>query len=93
MRKGYRTVKPRFWVILSAVLLVAGIFLYAAQQRYIDRQQAMLEELRAQKAALVEENEALQRKIDFSYTDEFIEREARSKLGLVREDEILFETN
>ena len=35
----------------------------------------------------------LQRRIDFTYTDEFIEREARSKLGLIKEDEILFETN
>ena len=34
----------------------------------------------------------LQRKIDFTYTDEYIEREARSRLGLVKEGEILYET-
>ena len=49
--------------------------------------------LEAELTSLLDENAVLQRRIDFTYTDEFIEREARSKLGLIKEDEILFETN
>ena len=93
MRQGYRRVRPRFWGWLFAALFVAVLAVYCAQQRYMNRQQALIDELSAQKALLTAENEELQRKIDFTYTDEYIEREARSKLGLIREDEILFESN
>lgn len=93
MRQGYRRVRPRFWGWLFAAFFVAAVAVYCAQQRYLSRQQALIDELSAQKALLTAENEELQRKIDFTYTDEYIEREARSKLGLIREDEILFESN
>lgn len=93
MKQGYRQVKPRFWGWLFTLFFVAALAVYCAQQRYMSRQQALLDELNAQKATLTAENEELQRKIDFTYTDEYIEREARSKLGLIREDEILFESN
>ena len=93
MRHGYRRVRPRFWGWLFAAFFVAVLAVYCAQQRYMNRQQALIDELSAQKALLTAENEELQRKIDFTYTDEYIEREARSKLGLIREDEILFESN
>ena len=93
MRQGYKYVKPRFWGWLFAVFFVAALAVYGAQQRYMNRQKALIEQLNAQKAQLTAENEELQRRIDFTYTDEYIEREARSKLGLIREDEILFEAN
>lgn len=93
VKQGYRQVKPRFWGWLFTLFFVAALAVYCAQQRYMSRQQALLDELNAQKATLTAENEELQRKIDFTYTDEYIEREARSKLGLIREDEILFESN
>lgn len=93
MRQGYRRVRPRFWGWLFAAFFAAAVAVYCAQQRYLSRQQALIDELSAQKALLTAENEELQRKIDFTYTDEYIEREARSKLGLIREDEILFESN
>ena len=92
MRQGYRRVRPRFWGWLFVAFFVAVLAVYCAQQRYMNRQQALIDELSAQKALLTAENEELQRKIDFTYTDEYIEREARSKLGLIREDEILFES-
>ena len=93
MKQGYRRVRPRFWGWLFVLFFAAVITVYCAQQRYMNRQQALIDELNAQKAILIAENEELQRKIDFTYTDEYIEREARSKLGLIREDEILFESN
>ncbi len=93
MSRNFRTVKPRFWVLLLAVLAITCTVAYASQQQYIRRQQETLASLIAERDALAEENAVLQRKIDFTYTDEYIEREARSKLGLIKDGEILFESN
>lgn len=93
MSRNFRTVKPRFWLLLISVLVIICGAVYSTQQNYISRQQALLEELKAERQLVAEENAALQRKIDFTYTDEYIEREARGKLGLVKEGEILFESN
>ena len=93
MSRNFRTVKPRFWLLLISVLIIACAAIYSTQQQYINRQQETLNALRAELEQIAEENAALQRKIDFTYTDEYIEREARSKLGLVKEGEILFESN
>ena len=93
MSKNFRFVKPRFWVFLLGALAITCTVVYASQRRYMDRQADTIAALEAERASLFDENAALQRKIDFTYTDEFIEREARSKLGLVKEGEILFESN
>ena len=66
---------------------------YSSQRRYMAQQADTIAALEAELTSLLDENAVLQRRIDFTYTDEFIEREARSKLGLIKEDEILFETN
>ena len=93
MSRNFSTVKPRFWVMLFTVVGLTFTIVYISQQRYINRQQDLIAELKAERAAIIEDNAALQRKIDFTYTDEYIEREARSKLGLIKEGEILFESN
>jgi len=93
MSNHFRSVKPRFWVLMFTVIGLACTAAYLSQQRYIDRQQARIAELQAQISAAVQINAELQHDIDFTYTDEYIEREARSKLGLIKEGEILFESN
>ncbi len=93
MSRSFRTVKPRFWLLLLAVIALTCTAVYASQQSYISRQREMIAELEAERTRLVEENADLQHQIDFTYTDEFIEREARSKLGLIKDGEILFESN
>lgn len=93
MSRSFRVVKPRFWLLVIGVLILTCGAVYASQQRFITQQREMIASLKAEQQALSEENAILQRKIDFTYTDEYIEREARSKLGLIKEDEILFETN
>ncbi|MBQ2957992.1 MAG: septum formation initiator family protein [Clostridia bacterium] len=90
--QNFRKIKPRFWVILLSVLAVVFTAAYSSQQRYINSQRERIAALNEQKTALAEENAVLQRKIDFTYTDEYIEREARSRLGLIKEGEILYET-
>ena len=93
MNHYYETVKPRFWVIIFTGLLIVMIGLYAAMQHRISRQQATIEALTAEYAAMSEASDELQSRIEYTYTDEYIEREARSKLGLVREGEILFQSS
>ena len=93
MSRNFRTVKPRFWMLLLTVISLTCTAVYVSQQQYINRQQALIAELEAERTAIIEANAVLQRKIDFTYTDEYIEREARSKLGLIKEGEILFESN
>lgn len=91
--KNIRSVKPRFWALLLGVLVVTCTAVYISQRQYMAQQAETIAALEAERASLSDENAILQRKIDFTYTDEFIEREARSKLGLIKEGEILFETN
>ncbi len=93
MSRHFRTVKPRFWLLLLSVLAVACVAVYSSQQQYIDQQLKTIAALEAERQQAVETNAALQRKIDFTYTDEYIEREARSKLGLVKDGETLYESN
>jgi len=93
MSRNTRVIKPRFWLLVIIVLAVTCGVVYSSQQKYLTQQQELIAALRAEQQAVAEENAILQRKIDFTFTDEFIEREARSRLGLVKEDEILFETN
>lgn len=92
MSRQYRMVKPRFWFLLIALLGITCASVYSSQQQYINRQKEAIAALEAERDAIIEENAVLQRKIEFTYTDEFIEREAR-KRGLVKEGEILFESN
>ena len=92
MSRNFDTVKPRFWVFLGAVLLIAAVVLYASQQRYIAGQDETIQALEAQRDELIALNAQLQEEIDFTYTDQYIEREAR-KLGLIRPDEVLFQSN
>ncbi len=93
MSRNFRMVKPRFWAMLFVALIITCIAVYASQQQYINRQQETIADLEADLQRAAEVNADLQRKIDFTYTDEYIEREARSKLGLVKEGEILYESN
>lgn len=91
--KSFRTVKPRFWMFLLGLLAVTFAAVYSSQQRYMTRQAETLAALEAEYKSILDDNAILQRKIDFTYTDEYIEREARGKLGLIKEGEILFESN
>ncbi len=93
-RKKFRPLRmnPKYWigiVVLLAVLFTSG---YISQQRQLDDMLVTAEELTAEQEQLVSDILRLQRKIEFAQTDEFIEREARSKLGLIHEGEILFKS-
>jgi len=86
------TVHPRFWLFVLTMMTVLSICAFVSGQSRLARQAEQLEALQAERMAIIEANAALQHEIDFTYTDEYIEREARSKLRLIMPDEILFES-
>ena len=88
-----QTIRLRFWVFFFAGLLCALTALYAVQQNYIRRQEETIAGLSAEYAALQEASAALEEKINYTYTNEYIEREARGKLGLIYEDETLYQSS
>ena len=93
MSHYFQTIRPRFWVFFFAGLLCVLIALYMAQQNYIHRQEETIAGLSAEYAALQDASAALEDKINYTYTDEYIEREARGKLGLIYEDETLYQSS
>lgn len=86
-------VQPKFWLFVLSLLTIVSVWIYAAQAHSLTSQLRTLEELQAQHIAAIEANAAIQHNIDFTYTDEYIIREARSKLGMIMPGETLFKSN
>lgn len=87
-----KSVKPRFWMIIITILVVVFAGVYVNQNDFMYRQDQTIDELKGERNELVSANSELGRKIEFADTDEFIIREARDKLGLVRPGEVLYES-
>jgi cell division protein FtsB len=75
------------WLGLAVVLAIALGYVQPLRA-YLDARE-QVEERSADIAALEREHQALERRLEFTGTDAFIEREAR-RLGLVRPGERLF---
>ncbi len=80
----------------SAPLTVVALGLLAAliigsmiQQSTVNRQNARIAELCAQRDQLIDSNARLREEIDFTYTDTYFRREAH-RLGYIAADEILY---
>lgn len=82
-----RMIKPRFWVLMMAALLVVFGCLYMTQGNYMERQAQRIAQLEGERTQALYVNSALQRQIDFTNTDEYVERVAHESLGLLRENE------
>lgn len=85
-----KTVKPRFWLLLIAVMLVVFGSVYISQAQYLSMQAQHIEALEEEKNRALDENAALERKIAFAKTDEYVERVARDQLGLLKKNEVRF---
>lgn len=83
-------VRPRFWVLLIALTVCVFFGGYAVTQARLakgaQRQAALKEEYRL----LSEEITALKEDIAFAQTDAYVERIARSELGLILPGEIRY---
>jgi cell division protein FtsB len=85
-----KTVKPRFWLLMTAALLVVFGCVFLSQAQFLSSQAQQIEALEAEKAQALSENAALERKIAFTKTDEYVERVARDQLGLLKKNEVRF---
>ena len=93
MSRNFQAIRPRFWVLLLTTMALVLSGLYAAQQGYINRQNDTIAALQDEYAALKNASADLEEQINYTYTDEYIEREARDKLGLIHEGETLYKSN
>jgi len=83
---GYFKKFVGYFILLLLVLMTASIIRNIGKVRAI-RNEVAKEKERIEK--LKAENEELQRKIEETQSDEFIERQIRDKLGLTKEGEIV----
>lgn len=78
------------WFVFGAVVIYA-IVMIIVQQVEIKKQKELLGELETKKQELSEKIEYLESEFEYMTTDEYIERTARDRLGMVKEDEIVFQ--
>ena len=91
MAKGRRRTSPKFWLLLTAAVLLVSACFYGTQAYYLRQQNQTLAELEARRSALADNKVQRERRLEFMDSNEYIIREARDKLGLLMPGEILFE--
>lgn len=85
-----KTVKPRFWLLMMAVLTAVFFGVYVSQGQYLASQEESIRALEQLKVQALDENAALERRIAFAKTSEYVERVAREQLGLLKKNEVRF---
>jgi cell division protein FtsB len=83
-------VKPRFWILMMFVLIMVFGGVYVTQGQYLSTQAQHIAALEDERAVAQDENAALERKIAFTKTNEYVERVARDQLGLLKKNEVRF---
>lgn len=91
MSRRRHFVKPKFILILSALLAAAFCFVLNSQENKLRDIKAEQRQLEDQLNGLKVEEERVERMIEYSKTDEYLIRYAREKLGLVMPGDILFD--
>ena len=90
--KKIKITRKFFTVILGAVLLYAGVT-FVIQQFELGKLKKEQQSLEQQIADNDVKKKELEDLLEYSKTDEFIEAQAREKLGLVKDGEILYQNN
>jgi len=90
MKKKRYTLRPRTKIFL--VLLFLGYFgiTMLKQEIKLNEQRAEIQHLKEQIAETEEVNAELERLIEYTESEEFIEKVARERLGWVKKGEIIF---
>lgn len=87
--KGY-TIHPLWkWVLFAAVVIFC-IITILTQQTKIDESKKLAEELAATADQLEERIDTLENELAYMDTDEYVERTARERLGMIKPDETIF---
>ena len=85
-----KQLKPYLKWLLFAALVIYAVVMIIVQQLEIKAQTEQLGALATQEEELSDRIESLKSEIEYMQTDEYIERTARDRLGMVKEDEIIF---
>jgi cell division protein DivIC len=89
-KRKKKSIKMRIPFLIFLVLLASGCYTVVAQQFKLADMNNTVQELKQQAAQVQDNNEELSRAIDNAGTPEYIEQQARDKLGWVKESEIKF---
>lgn len=82
--------KPYLKWLLFAGLVIYAVVMIVVQQLEIKKQTELLGGLITTEEELSDRIRALESEIDYMQTDEYIERTARERLGMIKENEIIF---
>ena len=83
MTNSYSKVK----YIIASILLALATYNISKTTLEIYKNSSRVEDLKTESEAKMEENERLKEELAFAQTDEFVEREARNKLNLIKPGE------
>ncbi|MDL2289453.1 septum formation initiator family protein [Clostridia bacterium OttesenSCG-928-F22] len=89
-QKAKKKIGLRFFILIFVALMVYAVILLVRQQIKFHEISTEKQAVSTQLQQARDYNEYLQREIEQSYSDQFIEQQAREKLGWVKENEIKF---
>lgn len=87
------SIKPRFYIFVCILLAAFFGCGFAVSQARLGAEMAALDEAMARRAALSAEIGALQEELDYAGTQEYVERAARDKLGMLYPGEYRYVSN
>ncbi|MEG1516515.1 MAG: septum formation initiator family protein [Clostridia bacterium] len=85
-----RIIKPRFWIFMMSMLVLVFGCVYISQGQFIERQDLRIDQLEMERAQRQDANAQLERQLEFTKTQTYVERIAHEELGLLKEGEIRF---
>ena len=88
-RRKY-VLKPRAKLVIALVVVGYFIFTFIQQELKMQEQYAQIEALRQQIQQVEEYNAELERQIEYTKSEEYIEKAARERFGWVKKGEIKF---
>lgn len=87
------SIKPRFYIFVCILLAVFFGGGFAVSQSRLGAEMAALDETMARRAAISAEIGALQEELNYAGTQEYVERAARDKLGMLYPGEYRYVSN
>ena len=82
-------IQPRFWVIISTILIIIFAFAFAVQFVRLHTQAQTLANLEQERVTLLEELSDLSLELEYMQTSEYIEQAAR-ELGMLLPDDVRY---
>ena len=87
-----RKAKPRFFILMSVVAALVFVAGTTAVRVRMDQDAELLQQIRMEQQALVDEIGQLEQEIEYVQSDEYIENAARDELGWIKPGELRYMT-